>query len=312
MWVPKRRTWLRVLLTGRALPHIWPRVLAVTAVSFLDTWLYRNVDFMHVTLTQTPFVLLGLPLGIFLGFRNGAAYDRFWEGRKLWGSLVNTSRTISRQALTLIGEPVSSDDQREEVRALQVRFVHATIAFVHALRIHLRDEPFDELLALSLETDAPQRLCKENNVPLALLQELGALLRHARAIRVVDPLHVGVIEGSITQLTDVQGACERIKSTPVPFSYTVLMHRIVGVYCLLLPFGLPDTMGWGAPVVGTFVAYSLFGLDAIGEEIEQPFGRDSNDLPLSTISRTIEINLRQLLGERPLPEPLRPVRGILK
>jgi putative membrane protein len=299
-----------VLLTGRALPHIWPRVLTVTAVSFLDTWLYRNVDGMHVTLTQTPFVLLGLPLGIFLGFRNSAAYDRFWEGRKLWGSLVNTARSISRQALTLLGEPVTDSQQAEQVRALQVRFVHSTIAFVHALRIHLREEPTDELLALALETDAPKRLCKEPNVPLALLQELGELLREARVKRFIDPLHVAVIEGSLTQLTDVQGACERIKSTPVPFSYTVLMHRIVGVYCLLLPFGLPDTLGWGAPLVGTFVAYALFGLDAIGEEIEQPFGRDSNDLPLATISRSIEISLRALLGERPLPEPLRAVRGI--
>ena len=132
----------------------------------------------------------------------------------------------------------------------------------------------------------------------------------ARRKHWIHPLHIHVIEASLVALTDVQGACERIKSTPMPHSYTVLMHRIVAGYCVLLPFGFAETIGWATPIVVLFVSYALFGLDAIGEEIERPFGLDPNDLPLSTISRAIEANLRVRIGEKP-PPLFKPRNGIL-
>lgn len=150
----------------------------------------------------------------------------------------------------------------------------------------------------------------ERNVPLGLLHRLGMQMVDARRKHWIHPLHVPVIEASLTALTDIQGACERIKSTPQPYSYTVLMHRIVAVYCTLLPFGLADSIKWMTPIVVLFVSYSLFGLDAVGDEIEQPFGTDPNDLPLSSISRTIEINLLDRIGEE-APPPFKPRKGIL-
>jgi len=132
----------------------------------------------------------------------------------------------------------------------------------------------------------------------------------ARRKRWIHALHVPVIEGSLTAMTDIQGACERIKSTPIPYSYTVLMHRLVAMYCLLLPFGLQDAAGWATPVVVLCISYALFGLDAIGDEVEQPFGVDPNDLPLSSISRTIEGNLRRRIGEPP-PKKYAPRNGII-
>jgi putative membrane protein len=121
---------------------------------------------------------------------------------------------------------------------------------------------------------------------------------------------VPVLEASLTTLTDIQGACERIKSTPIPYSYTVLLHRIVAVYCTLLPFGLMDSIKWATPAVVLAISYCFFGLDAIGDELEQPFGVDINDLPLKAISRTIERNLRERLGEK-VPPPVAPARGVL-
>ena len=115
----------------------------------------------------------------------------------------------------------------------------------------------------------------------------------------------------MTTLTDLQGACERIKGTPIPFSYTTLIHRIVAFYCYGLPFGLVSSVGAFTPVVVVVVSYAFFGLDTVGDEIEQPFGTDANDLPLAAISRTIEVNLRQRLGETDLPPLLRPVDEIL-
>jgi putative membrane protein len=264
-----------------------------------------------ISMTGTPFVLIGLPLGIFLGFRNNTAYDRFWEGRKLWGSLVNTARSLTRQIITMIEPQPEADEKDPSVtRAHEVRMVHMLIGFVHALRHHLRDtDPFDTLGRV-LPEDEVAKLKGEVNVPVAILQRLGGLVVEARRKHWIHPLHVPVIEGSLTGLTDIMGACERIKSTPIPYSYTVLMHRIVAVYCSLLPFGLAESIKWLTPVVVLFISYALFGLDAVGDEVEQPFGMDPNDLPLSTISRNIERNLRQRIGEE-MPPPFEPRDGIL-
>ena len=115
----------------------------------------------------------------------------------------------------------------------------------------------------------------------------------------------------MTEMLAVQGGCERIKSTPLPFTYNVLIHRIVAVYCLSMPLGLIESTGWMTPVAVCLISYALFGLDAIGDEVEQPFELDDNDLPLDGISRTIEINLLEMIGAEDIPEPLQPVKGLL-
>lgn len=309
MWVEKKRhSWLvTVVLGGFALPKIWTRTLIVTGISVGVTVLYMTVPAAHVSLTATPFSLIGFALGIYLGFRNNTAYDRFWEARKLWGALVNTSRTFARQSLTLL------NGDSAELRAAQVELVHLTIGFVLALRHHLRDHSPWEALEKAVGPEAVADIrkdCADDNIPLAVLARLGDRVAAARQKGWIDPMHVPAIDASLTSFTDIQGACERIKSTPIPYSYTVLMHRLVAVYCGLLPLGLTDTIGWATPAVVLLMSYTFFGLDAIGDEVEQPFGSDINDLPLDAIARTIERNLRQRLGE-PLPPVQAPQRGVL-
>ena len=312
MWIDRKRSWIAtVVLGGFALPHIWLRTVIVTAISIVVTVIYEEVPSLHYSLTPTPFTLVGLPLGIFLGFRNNTAYDRFWEGRKLWGALVNTSRSLTRQLLTLIEpQPGADPGAPGELRAFEVKQVHLLIGYVHALRHHLRDtSPYENLRHIIGEKET-ERLRDQDNVPYALLQRIADLLVEARRRGWINAFHVPVVEGSLTSLTDIQGACERIKSTPIPFSYTVLLHRIVAFYCALLPFGLMDTIKWATPFVVLAISYCFLGLDAIGDELEQPFGNDINDLPLKAISRTIERNLRERLGEE-LPQPVKPSRGVL-
>lgn len=303
MFVEKRRSWLAtVALGGVALPKIWTRTLTVFAISIVVTLAYREIPLLHYSITATPFVLIGLPLGIFLGFRNNTAYDRFWEGRKLWGALVNTSRSLTRQILTLIEpQPEATETSHEAVSELEKKIVHMLIGYVHALRHHLRDSDPWSTLERTLPEGEVERVRGEPNVPIAILQRMGELVAEARRKHWINAFHVPVFEGSLTALTDIQGACERIKNTPMPYSYTVLMHRIVAAYCGLLPFGLDESIGWATPVVVLFISYALFGLDAVGDEIEDPFGLDPNDLPLSTISRMIEANLRVRIGEKPPP-----------
>jgi putative membrane protein len=307
MWVGKHRSWIAtVALGGFALPHIWTRTLLVTGLSIVVTILHQR--YLPISLKMSPFVMIGMPLGIFLGFRNNTAYDRFWEARKQWGALVNTSRSLTRQILTLIEPP---EGQEKEARELETRILNVLIAYVHALRHHLRGHAPEGTLEKFLPSEDLLRIKGDPNPPLTLLHRLGELLLVARRKNWIHPFHVNILEQSLTSLTDIQGACERIKSTPIPFSYTVLMHRIVAGYCTLLPFGLAEDIGWATPVVVLGISYTFFGLDAIGEEIEDPFGLDTNDLPLKAISRRIEIDVRRLMGDAYVPEPVKPKNDVL-
>jgi putative membrane protein len=157
-----------------------------------------------------------------------------------------------------------------------------------------------------LGRDDCKLLLEQRNVPLAILDSLSEAVARARRAGVLRHRDVHLFENLISDLCDVQGGCERIKNTPIPWSYTVLMHSIVAAYCFALPFGLIATVQLATPLVTALIAYAFLGLDAVGDELEEPFGKDVNDLPLSTLSRMIEVNLRQALGEQELPPLLSP------
>ena len=312
MVVSQNRSWLSTLLAfrGTALARIWPRLLISMLMSVCVTLAWYNGYFRDFTLSVAPFSLVGLALSIFLGFRNSASYDRYWEGRKLWGGLVNNSRAFARVALSYISP--ATPEQGPSVDARKRALVLRQVAYVHAVRMHLRAEVDVEELGAWLHADELQALRREVNVPAAINHatglEVGALYREGH----IPAQHVLPIDAALTLNTDYQGACERIISTPIPWLYTVLMHRLVAIYCFFLPLGLVKDLGWATPIVVTIVAYAFYGLDGIGEEIEEPFGHDPNDLPLSAISRMIEVNLLQRIGETELPPLHKPVDQILR
>lgn len=308
--LPKHR-WFRQVATlrGSALGRIWPRLAVVTTVAVLVTVMHDLYGWFPTSLTPLPFSLIAVALGIFLGFRNNTSYDRFWEGRKLWGALINTTRSTTRQVLTLVR--TDDPEQQAQVDAFRDAMVRRVIAYVHVFRQHLRDQDDLASVAEFLDADECAALVDEINRPVAILQNLGNQIELALSRGWVHPMHVPTLEASLVALTDIQGGCERIKSTPIPGSYTILMHRIVAVYTLTLPFGIVDTVGFYTPLVALLIGYAFFGLDAVGDEIEDPFGTDVNDLPLSALSRLIEVNLRQRLGDNPLPPLATPTNGIL-
>ena len=313
MIVPSQLSWWRLVFKykGSELPRTKYRIAGVVLVSIPVTILEELHDW-HPNLTALPFTLIGVALGIFLGFRNNASYDRWWEGRKLWGALVNTTRSFTRQVLTLVGpRPGGPAIDDAELRAFQREIVMRIAAFPHALRLALRDDDDLRDLEQFLPAEEVEQLRTESNRPFAITQGTAERIRAAWTKGWIDTFHLTVLETSMTALTDIQGGCERIKSTPIPFSYTTLIHRITAVYCYALPFGVVDSVGVFTPFVVTLVAYAFFGLDVVGDEIEMPFGKDPNDLPLRGISRLIEVNLKQRIGESPLPALLRPVDEIL-
>lgn len=290
--------------------RVWPQVSRKLGLLFiLDTSIAVSYVFAGATFLAVPSLPLGVigsALSIFLGFRNSSAYDRWWEARSLWGALVNNSRSFARQVMTLIDHP----DDRNDVRELQRRLVVMQIAYVHALRCHLRQQlPFGELRRW-LDAPTVAYLRGQVNVPAALLALIGDGLREAHARHWMDSMRWSALDRTLSEITNVQGACERIKNTPMPKQYDYFPRVLVTFFCMLLPFGLVEGLGLLTPVASTCLSLIFITLDRIGREIEQPFENTVHDTPMTSLSRTIEINLRQVLGEQP-PRELSPVGGFV-
>ena len=293
MIIRPRPHWLAILFArrGSVLPSILPQLGLVTALAVAITASHGVVFGWKTPLTPMPFTLVGIALAIFLGFRNSASYDRYWEARKLWGQGLNECRTLTRQALSLM-------DGQVDVRP----FVYGQIAFIHALRGYLRRVPVERELAALLPAELLTRMREAHYPPTLILVWLGQWLHEQRRAGHLQAVLAAKMEDALSGLNQVQGGCERIVSSPIPFAYTVILYRTVGVYCLLLPFGLVDTLGWMTPLVTAFVSYTFFAQETLLSEIEEPFGNAENDLPLDALSITIERTLREMLGEATLPD----------
>jgi putative membrane protein len=294
---------LLYILRGSVVPRILGKVLAITLLSAAIVAAHKLFPQYFPDYTAAPFTLLGLALSIFLGFRNSACYDRWWEGRRQWGQLIVELRSFSRQIAALI------DQDTREAAALRRRVIRRAIAFPYALAASLRGAAVD--VSGWLETEEAARVAASRNQPDAILREMAAdLLRAQRDGRFGEIVYQGLVN-HLTAISGIQAACERIRHTPLPFAYTLLLHRTAYLFCLLLPFGLVDNLGYATPLVTAIVAYTFFGLDELGDELEEPFGVAENDLPLTAMARTIEINLLETLGETDLPQPLLPENYIL-
>lgn len=298
MIVRPRPNWFRLLLVvrGSVLPVILPQLLINLGFALLVTLLHGRVFVWKVSLTFVPFSLIGLTLAIFLGFRNNTSYARYWEARMLWGEVLNDTRSLARQAFTLVDGTAQRDV-----------FVHRLIAFVHALRHQLRGTDPDADLARWLPEEERARLQGARYKASTILLMAGEWLRERRQQGQLAAPLAQAMEVHMGRLTDALGGCERIAGTPIPFTYAVIIHRTVYLYCLLLPFGLVDSIGVMTPLVVTFVAYTFFALEALSSEIEEPFGTEPNDLPLDAMAEGIQATLLELLGERNLPPAPKPV-----
>ncbi|MFL9583495.1 bestrophin family protein [Stenotrophomonas sp. AB1(2024)] len=301
---PRPHGWqLLYILRGSIVPAIAPKVaaiflLAVAVAAFAELAHPPGIERVSVA----PFTLLGLVLSIFLSFRNNACFDRWWEARKLWGQLIYESRSLARLCSTLLVEQPARAD----------RICRLAIAFAHALAARLRGQ--DAALAgLPWVPEADrERYAQRQNVPDQLLAMIAVETAAALRAGEIDTILYAQFETRLHALSSIQAGCERILLTPLPFAYTLLLHRCAWLFCVLLPFGLASALGWATPVVSAVLAYAFFGLDQLGEEMEEPFGLEPNDLPLDAMVRTIEIDLLDSLGVRPLPEPLQPQRYLLQ
>ena len=296
-----RPHWLHLLFVRRgSLVHrILPQQLFTIALACGVVLIHGQLFHWKVTLTAAPFSLMGVALAIFLGFRINASYDRYWEARKQWGAVLVECRNLTRQVLTLISPPTQARP-----------FVLCLIGFAAAMRNQLRSNPRDHGLEGLLPATLLDQCRSARYAPALILLWLGNWLRERREGGQLDGVLALRPEQSLDGLSAALGACERIASTPLPFTYSVILHRTVYVYCMLLPFGLVDTIGMMTPLVVAFVAYTFFALEALSDEIEEPFGLMPNDLALDAMVAGIDASLREMLGETP-PPALQPDRNFI-
>lgn len=294
MIVRPRPHWIRLLFVrrGSLIHRIFWQQLFVFVLACAVVIAHGQLFDWKVTLNAAPFSLMGVALAIFLGFRINASYDRYWEARKLWGAVLVVARNLARQSLTLI-------DQGREVRP----FVLGLIAFAGAMRNQLRGRPRDAELDGLLPQPVCDRLTDARSAPTLILLWLGEWLREQRNADALSPMLAQHMERGLDEISAALGGCERIANTPLPFTYSVILHRSVYLYCMLLPFGLVDSIGWMTPLIVAFVSYTFFALEALSDEIEDPFGTMPNDLALDAIVAGIDASLREMLGEVPPPAP---------
>jgi ion channel-forming bestrophin family protein len=303
MIVPRGRQVARMLTyVGRPLLILLVYDLAVVTA-------YKVLRWNWIAMPHIPLALFGSAIGIIVAFRNQSSYARWWDARTLWGSVINNSRSVARQVTTVM-MPVN-DSEAGELKVMQRRLVYHQIAFAHALRQHLRGlEPWEELTPLLSEQELSE-LRDEKNIPLTIQQQMGTLLRECQVRGWIDIAHWRALDGNLDDLTDAQGGTERIKNTPMPKQYDYFPQLFVHIYCTLLPLALVTSMGWLTPLGSTLVGFIFLALDKIGRDLEDPFENTIYDVPLTAITTTIEVNLRQLLGETVLPQAEKPMRGVL-
>lgn len=272
-------------IKGSMVREILGRVLICVGWSAVVVCAYEFVS-PRIAVPSTVHGLVSVALGLLLVFRTNTSYDRFWEGRRLWGSIINEARSLGRGVCVhLEADPTRRDE-----------IVGWTIAFPYAVMNRLRGKTALGPIADRLPTDEVRAVLAAEHAPLSVALRMSALLGESRADgRISDILFVD-LDRHVQLLTDHLGGCERIQKTPMPFAYLVHLRRALILYCFSLPFALVKDYGWGTIFDTLLVAYVFFGIEEIGVEIENPFGDDDNDLPLERFCATIEKDLLALIA----------------
>ena len=301
MITKKKTNWFGMLFewNGSVLPQLLPRLFILFLYTNATVYFRDTLLEYHLYVNPAIFTLFGIALAIFLGFRNTVSYDRFWEGRKLWGALLNDTRSLARQSHTLV-DGVDYEKQRTQ-------FILMLTAMVHALKHQLRETNPDADMERLLSNSYSQKLQTAVFKPIVILKELGIWVNIAKRDGKLDSITQVAFDENLNKLSDIIGGCERIASTPIPYTYSVLLHRTVYIYCFLLPLGFGESMLWTLPFVVVFIAYTFVALEAIADELEDPFGVQPNDLALDAMSAMIENTLLEL--DNKYIEPIKKTKG---
>lgn len=280
-------------IKGSMLRQISSRILAAVVWSAIVTagyeyWHY-NIKFADrlPLLPLTVHILIGTSLGLLLVFRTNSSYDRFWEGRRMWGNIINESRNLARLgSIALSGVPELRLRMFAWLTVFPVTAMHQLRGTVKELGAVCDQLPPGEL----------SRALDQQNVSLAVARQITGCLDEARQRGAITEYLFVALDQNVQLLVDYLGSCERIHRTPMPFAYMVHVRRVLLIYCYSLPLALVRDYDWWTIPATLFVAFVMLGIEEIGVEIENPFGNDDNDLPLEAFCETIRRNVEEMAG----------------
>jgi putative membrane protein len=285
----------------RIVSEVWRPLLGLFVWDVIVTAVYFILPFKAPSL---PLTLFGSALALFLGFRDSSAYQRWWEGRGLWGLMINASRSLVRASNAFM------DDSRPGVKDLKRTIALRQIAYVHALRCRLRkQDPAPDVLRLLSEEEAQEGLARQNP-PNGLLDGTGRRIAEAQRAGYIDSIQQAQLESVLIDIANAQGGMERVKNTPLPSQYRFFPELFTRLFCVLLPIGLVETLGLATPIGSTIAGLMFLAILQIGDDLVDPFANTVHDVPLTQMCRTIEIDLLEAIGDK-APEPLQPVKGVL-
>ena len=299
MIVRPQQHWLQLIFVwhGSVLPKIYTRLLLNFLLSIAVIVMLPWYTSLGIRFTVAPFSILGVAIAIFLGFRNNACYSRYVEARLLWGQLMIAARSLFRE----VKNTLPDDKHLGE-------FVRLQIAFANCLRMTLRRETNADQLSRYLAPDDLRKVMDANSPANRILLIMGEWLAVRRRSGHLSDILFHSLNNRLNDMSIVLAGCERIANTPVPFAYTLILHRTVYLFCIMLPFALVGDLHYMTPFVSVFISYTFLSWDSLAEELEDPFGTAANDLPLNAMCNTIERNLLDMTGQHPLPAQLEPDR----
>ena len=288
----------------------WKSVVFLAFWSSMVAYLYLVLK-LPINITYLPLGTIGIAAAFMVGFRNNASYDRYWEARKVWGDIVNDSRTWATQVLSFVTPKHEKNPDEQEISTLRRELIYRQIAWAHALCFHLRRLEKWDSLATFLNPQELIWLKDRKNRPTQLLRVQAERLGELSGEGFFDSFRHIAMARTIGTLYDSQGKCERIKETPFPRQYAESSRILVWIFVLLMPFGFVQDFGWLTIPFGVLAGEAFVAMEAVGELTEHPFDFLDTDVPMLALGRTIEIDLREMLDESSLPEPIEPVHNVL-
>ncbi|HEY9873130.1 MAG TPA: bestrophin family ion channel [Candidatus Obscuribacterales bacterium] len=295
----EKLNWIQIIfkLEKAIIPNIFPWVGFCFSYGFIVSFLYHwgfTVAFPESSDALTQAVLsFNIGLTLLLVFRTNTAHERFWEGRKLWGSLVNTVRNLSRDIWIVVKEQEPKD------RAEKESILRLVVAFAVAMKLHLRTDALDEQLASLMSSKQYLQIKEAEHRPLQIAFWIGDYLQHQHDRNCLNIYQLAALHKLVDDLVDILGGCERILKTPLPLIYSIKLRELVVIYCMILPLEIVKDLNWWTGVITAFVSFTLLSIEQIGSEIEEPFGHDPNDLPLDVICNTMARNVEELIKLAP-------------
>lgn len=284
----------------RLMASVGWQLLALLLYDILVTYLFMIKGWTRVGQDNLPLPLLGSAVALIASLRNNAAYSRWWEGRILWGQIVNESRSFVRGLIAMTGDV-----------SLQIRLTKHQVAYTQALRSHLlRASPWPDIERL-LPSETLARVRPAANVPLALQTDIADRLGIARRAGLVDAMSMAALNASLSALATAQGGLERIKNTPLPRQYRQFPRVFTRVFCVLLPLGLVRDLGYFTPLGSALVGFMFLALDQVGVDLEDPFEGTLHDVPMRAITHGIEVDLHQMIGKASNPPAVKIQDGVL-